>query len=108
MIICYRLITCLILALLFLPVQTLADADENGAKNVILFIGDGMGWAQVAAARSFVHGPGGELHIDKLEHSGYVSTFSRYSLITDSAAAATAMSTGRKTKRGVIGQSEQG
>ncbi len=98
---------CLAVTLLALPVNVLA-ADTSGARNVILMIGDGMGWAQVAVARCFVHGPGGELNMDKLEHSGYVSTFSLHSLITDSAAAATAMATGHKTGNGVIGQSVSG
>ncbi|MFQ5957258.1 MAG: alkaline phosphatase, partial [Candidatus Brocadiales bacterium] len=106
----YTLIGCLILALLILPAYALAlaDADKNGARNIILFIGDGMGWAHVAAARDFAHGPAGELHMEKLEHSGYVSTFALHSLITDSSAAATAIATGHKTKRGVVSQSEQG
>lgn len=117
----YPLIACLILVPLFLPVQALlsppgrtaegqalADTDRNGARNIILFMGDGMGWAHLAAARSFAHGPPGELHMERLEHSGYVSTFSLHSLITDSAAATTAMATGHKTKRGIIGQSERG
>lgn len=98
---------CLAVTLLALPVNVLA-ADTTGAKNVILMIGDGMGWAQVAVARYFAHGPGGELNMDKLEHSGYVSTFSLHSLVTDSAAAATAMATGHKTVNGVIGQSVSG
>ncbi len=98
---------CLAVTLLALPVNALA-ADTTGAKNVILMIGDGMGWAQVAVARSFVHGPGGELNMDKFEHSGYVSTFSLHSLVTDSAAAATAMATGHKTGNGIIGQSVHG
>lgn len=98
---------CLAVTLLALPVNVLA-ADTTGAKNVILMIGDGMGWAQVAVARCFAHGPGGELNMDKLEHSGYVSTFSLHSLATDSAAAATAMATGHKTVNGVIGQSASG
>lgn len=98
---------CLAVTLLALPVNAPA-ADTTGAKNVILMIGDGMGWAQVAVARYFAHGPGGELNMDKLEHSGYVSTFSLHSLVTDSAAAATAMATGHKTVNGVIGQSASG
>ena len=103
------LITCLISVFLNLsPATVFAGGGENGAKNVILFIGDGMGWAQVVVARNFVHGAGGELNMERLEHSGYVSTFSLQSLITDSAAAATAMATGHKTVNGVIGQSVHG
>ncbi|MEE9515449.1 MAG: alkaline phosphatase [Candidatus Brocadiales bacterium] len=101
------LTTCLAFALL-LAVPPNNTLGKDGAKNVVLLIGDGMGWSYLVMARSFVHGPGGELNMDKLDHSGYVSTFSLHSLVTDSAAAATAMATGHKTKRGVIGQSEEG
>ncbi|MCP4366400.1 MAG: alkaline phosphatase [Planctomycetes bacterium] len=106
---CGLLIVCLTVISLTLPVTVdVRASDANGAKNVIIMIGDGMGWAQVAVARSFVHGPGGELNMDKFEHSGYVSTFSLHSLVTDSAAAATAMATGHKTGNGIIGQSVHG
>ncbi|MCQ4573887.1 MAG: alkaline phosphatase [Candidatus Brocadiales bacterium] len=101
----FRVIVIVTVILLTAPFGVPAVAGESGAKNVVLLIGDGMGWSHLVMARSFVHGPAGELYMDKFEHSGYVSTFSLQSLITDSAAAATALATGHKTRRGVIGQS---
>ncbi len=78
------------------------------AKNVILFIGDGMGQAQVLAARVCAYGPEGRLNMERLEHFGYVTTYSNSSFVTDSAAAATAIATGHKTRNNTVGQGEYG
>jgi len=72
------------------------------AKNIILLIGDGMGFEQVRAAGIYQHGQGGTLSFEKLPFQGRVSTFSASDAITDSAAAATAMATGTKVNNGVI------
>jgi alkaline phosphatase len=83
------------------------NSDQEGkyppAKNVILFIGDGMGAEHRKAARWFGFGLDGELAMDQLETHGLILTHSANRVITDSAAAATAMATGVKTKNGVIG-----
>ncbi|MBI2844636.1 MAG: alkaline phosphatase [Armatimonadetes bacterium] len=77
-------------------------------KNIILMIGDGMGLAHVAAARTVSVGPGGRLAMDAMPVVGFVTTHSVNALITDSAAAATAYATGVKTNNGVIGQAPDG
>jgi len=80
------------------------------AKNVILLIGDGMGFPQLTLARIEKAGENPseygsvELFMDRMDASGYVSTHSANSFITDSAPAATAIATGKKTNNGVIGQ----
>ena len=71
-------------------------------KNIILFIGDGMGPAHVAAARIVSLGPGGRLTMDSMPISGFVTTYSANALVTDSAAAGTALATGVKTNNGMI------
>ncbi|MBN1235365.1 MAG: alkaline phosphatase [Methanotrichaceae archaeon] len=82
------------------------------AKNVILLIGDGMGFPQLTLARIDKAGENlseyasVELFMDRMEQSGYVSTFSANSFVTDSAPASTAMATGHKTNNGVISQDE--
>jgi len=68
-------------------------------KNVILMIGDGMGFAQVDAARMFL---GGEISFDRFPYRAEMTTFSADAEITDSAASATAMATGRKVANGVV------
>lgn len=80
------------------------------AKNVILLIGDGMGFPQLTLARIekageslSQYGPL-DLFMDGMDATGYVSTSSANSFVTDSAPAATAIATGNKTNNGVIGQ----
>lgn len=75
-------------------------------KNVILMIGDGMGLAVVDFARIFLMGKENLLEFEKSDFVGIVKTYSQNSLVTDSAAAATAMSCGMKTKNGYLGIKE--
>lgn len=74
-------------------------------SNVILFIGDGMGTGQIAAARMYAGVP---LSFESFPYQGQMTTYSADSAITDSAAAATAMATGRKVNNGVISTSLPG
>lgn len=67
--------------------------------NIILMIGDGMGLAQISAA-SFLYGG---LTLDQFLEIGLLRTSSGDDYITDSAAGATAYSTGEKTFNGAIG-----
>jgi len=76
--------------------------------NVILFIGDGMGYGQVATAGLYANGVSGTLSFETFPHQAQVTTFSADSSITDSAAAATAMATGHKINNGVISVARPG
>lgn len=72
------------------------------AKNVILFIGDGLSVAHRTAARVLSKGVkegryGGELAIDDMPHMALVSTSGTDSLVTDSANSMSAYTTGHKT-----------
>lgn len=71
-------------------------------RNVILFIGDGMGPAQVQAAGMYQNGAAGTLVMESLPYSTTMTTHAANSAVTDSAAAATAMATGHKVNNGVI------
>ena len=73
------------------------------AKNVILMIGDGMGLVHIMATRIHYQGANGTLNIDRMPYTGFAMTHSDDDLITDSAAASTAFSTGFKTHNGMIG-----
>ena len=75
----------------------------QNVKNIILLIGDGMGEQHRKAARLVKVGSAGKLSMDDMQSSGFLHTYSANSLVTDSAAAATAMATGVKTNNGVIG-----
>ncbi|MEM7410687.1 MAG: alkaline phosphatase [Myxococcota bacterium] len=78
------------------------------ARNVILFIGDGMGVSTVTAARIFegqLRGQPGEentLAFERLPHVALVKTYNTNQQVADSAGTATAMLTGVKTRAGVI------
>ncbi|KAG0040812.1 hypothetical protein BGZ82_008870 [Podila clonocystis] len=78
------------------------------AKNVILFIGDGMTTAMITAARllSKPHSSGHylqKLHLDQFPVLGHVMTHSLDSLITDSANSASAYNTGHKSSVNALG-----
>lgn len=79
------------------------SVSSPAAKNIILFIGDGMGAEHRKAARWASVGETGELSMDDMPVTGSIETRSADSAITDSAAAATAMASGVKTNRGVVG-----
>jgi alkaline phosphatase len=76
---------------------------EGKAKNVILFIGDGMGAGQIKAAGMYRAGTEGTLSFEAFPHRGFLSTRNAEGGVTDSAAAATAMATGTKVSNGVLG-----
>ena len=75
---------------------------ERKVNNVILFIGDGMGPAQVTLARISAAGPDGKLHMQKMPFTGTLKTHSADKLVTDSAAAGTALASGYKTSNGML------
>jgi alkaline phosphatase len=69
-------------------------------KNIILFIGDGMGTAHVSAAMTVSEKP---LSMESFPFSGFSKTYSSDNYITDSGAAGTAIACGVKTRNGMIG-----
>ena len=79
------------------------------AKNVILFIGDGMGVSTITAARIYAgqsQGLDGEsyhLAMDDLPYSALSKTYSHNFQIADSAGTAVAFTSGVKTLSGVLG-----
>jgi alkaline phosphatase len=66
---------------------------DNYPKNIILFIGDGMGVTHITAGKIAL----GTLNLERSSVTALVMTYSENELITDSAAAATALATGYKT-----------
>lgn len=78
------------------------------AKYVFYFIGDGMGPAEVLGTQYFLSQKNGELGITPLcfatfPFTGYATSFSASSDVTDSSAAGTALATGVKTNNGALG-----
>lgn len=82
------------------------------ARNVILFIGDGMGVSTITAARIYAGqslGLDGESHrltMDGLPYSALSRTYTHTFQVADSAATATAMVTGAKTPGLTLGVSQ--
>lgn len=86
-----------------------APAEAPRAKNVILFIGDGMGISTVTAARIYagqkLGQPGEEyvLPFETFENVALVKTYNTDAQVPDSAGTATAMHSGQKTNIGYLG-----
>lgn len=83
--------------------------DEPGeARNVILFVGDGMSLVTVAATRILdgqLRGETGEenvLHFERFRHTGLAKTYNTNRQTPDSAGTMTAMATGVKSYAGAI------
>ncbi len=82
---------------------------EPRAKNVILFIGDGMGISTITAARIYEAQKRGEtgeenqLSFEKFDNVALVKTYNTNAQVPDSAGTATAMHSGVKTRIGVLG-----
>ncbi len=84
------------------PRRLLADGFPpaiGSIQNVILLIGDGMGFEHVNAARMFL---GGEIVFDEAPYQAEMTTYAANVSVTDSGASGTAMSTGHKVNNGVI------
>ena len=98
--------------------KTVAEAspfisNDGPAKNVILFVGDGMGISTVTAARILEgqrRGETGEenqLAFETLPHVAFSKTYSTDGQVSDSAATITAMVSGVKTQLAVLGVDER-
>ena len=79
------------------------------AKNIILFIGDGMGVSTITAARIYagqsqgVDGESYRLAMEKLPHAALSKTYSHDFQVSDSASTATAMVAGMKARSRTLG-----
>jgi alkaline phosphatase len=86
-----------------------ADRGASRARNVILFVGDGMGIATITAARIYagqskgVDGESYRLAMEQLPYSAFSKTYTHDSQVADSAPTAAAMTTGVKSYNGSIG-----
>ena len=100
----HTLIRILLLLLAIAPAisgqQRPVDIPTERPKSIILIIADGTGMGQ----HTYAYYLGSSFSLQRFEHVGLMTTHPADSLkVTDSAAAATAMSTGIKTYNGAIG-----
>ncbi len=76
----------------------------NGkAKNIIFFLGDGMGVSTVTASRIYSVGVDGELTMDQFPFTALSKTYTTDHITPDSAGTMTAMMTGVNANQGLIG-----
>ncbi|MFM5138514.1 alkaline phosphatase [Aeromonas rivipollensis] len=95
----------LVCTALFATLGGLSQAQASDAKNVILFIGDGMGPSVLTATRLYKVGEEGNLEIMSLPRSARIKTFSHDAQTTDSAPSMAAYTTGVKMNNEVIAMS---
>ena len=83
--------------------------DGGRARNVIMFLGDGMGDSEITIARNYQAGANGSLWMDTLPLTGEYTTYALQEsnpalidYVTDSAASGTGWATGFKTSNGRI------
>jgi alkaline phosphatase len=81
-------------------------AQAAAAKNVIMFLGDGMGVSETTVARYYQYGAAGTMHLDALPYTGFQTTWSvkpgagpkyKPDYDPDSASTGTMWATGKKT-----------
>ncbi|WP_349763251.1 alkaline phosphatase [Fusobacterium sp. SYSU M8D902] len=97
--------------IMFLGMTMMAVTSFAQAKYVFYFIGDGMGAGQRQITEEFkkqVLKKDEKLLMNSLPTVGITTTYSANTLITDSAAAGTALATGHKTNNGYIAKDKDG
>ena len=75
---------------------------DGEAKNVIFFVGDGMGPVTVTASRIYKYGESGKLAMDTMGRTARVKTYSLDAQTTDSAPSMGAYMTGVKSRNEVV------
>ncbi len=95
-----------------IPASLAASAElvpnTRQAKNVIVFVGDGMGISTITAGRIFdgqargVDGESNSLSFERLPYTALIKTYNTNQQVPDSAGTATALFTGAKTRAGLI------
>ncbi|EDV96436.1 membrane-bound alkaline phosphatase [Drosophila grimshawi] len=73
------------------------------AKNIILFLGDGMGLATLAAARNYIGGEEKKLSFEEFPYTGLSKTYCVDKIVPDSASTSTSYLCGVKANYGTIG-----
>ena len=107
----FKTAVCLIAAILFVSAsfaQQKAEPEEQKAKYVFLFIGDGMGFAHVGLTEAYLAHKKGVIGSEPLQFTqfpvlGMATTYSKSNIITCSSAAATALASGIKTNNNTVG-----
>lgn len=81
---------------------------QRPVKNVILMIGDGMGFNTIVVTRTMVLGAHGKLTIERLPVTGVIDNYTAGEFVGGSAATGTSLATGYKTNEYMVGQLPDG
>src|SRR5215467_10686741 len=93
-------------AVLLVPACLIAAVPAfSQARNVILFVGDGVGVSSLNAASIYGYGKPQALYLQKMPHVALADTSTAKEWVSDAAASATAWATGHKGRNGVVSQS---
>ncbi|MBR6280610.1 MAG: alkaline phosphatase [Bacteroidales bacterium] len=93
-------------AVVLIALVAAAPVDAKRVKYVFYMIGDGMGINHVRGTEIFNRATGygpAELNFSQFPYRTFITTHSASSLVTDSAAAGTALATGTKTNNNYLG-----
>lgn len=90
------------------PAPPLPRMAGERVENVVLVLGDGMGFSQVMAARSELVGLNRKLLFERFPVTGWQTTHSRNAVYTDSASSASSLATGHKVEYGALSVSADG
>ncbi len=77
-------------------------------KNLVIVIGDGIGFSHLMAGRSVLHGIGGKAAWDAFSATGWHRSHEALGFVPDSASSATALASGEPTLNGRLGMDVQG
>ena len=94
-----------IILALFFVISFNIYSQESESPNIILMIGDGMGLTQISSG---MYSNNNSTALENFQYVGLSKTHSYDNLVTDSAAAGTAMSSGKKTQNKVLGLDHEG
>ncbi|XP_049313371.1 membrane-bound alkaline phosphatase [Bactrocera dorsalis] len=81
--------------------------NTNRAKNIILFLGDGMSVHTITATRAFLGDSSEQVSFEQFPYTGLSKTYSVNKLVPDSACTSTAYLSGVKANYGTIGVTAQ-
>lgn len=87
----------------FVERQTQVKQNKNIAKNVIIFMGDGMSMSTLASTRPYVGGEEKYLSFEEFPTVGMAKTYCVDSQTADSSCAAAALLSGAKANYGTVG-----
>lgn len=79
------------------------SVNDKRAKNIIMFLGDGMSVHTVTATRNFLKNSSAQVYLEKFPYLGFSKTYCVDAQVADSACTATAYLSGIKGNYGTIG-----